>query len=91
MIWPMSLIMRAYTSDSDEEIANCLAALLRSSAGTGFLHESFWMNDASRYTRSWFAWANSFAGELILKIADERPHIILDQPLAFDARSSSLG
>eukprot|EP01095_Lingulamoeba_sp_RSL-Kostka_P018245 TRINITY_DN993_c0_g1_i2.p1 TRINITY_DN993_c0_g1~~TRINITY_DN993_c0_g1_i2.p1 ORF type:complete len:461 (-),score=105.13 TRINITY_DN993_c0_g1_i2:263-1645(-) len=40
-IWPMSLIVQAMTSDSTEEIENCLNMILLSSNNSGFLHESF--------------------------------------------------
>lgn len=36
----MSIIMRAMTSDDDQEILNCLQLLKKSSANTGFIHES---------------------------------------------------
>jgi meiotically up-regulated gene 157 (Mug157) protein len=44
--------------------------------GTGFMHESFHQNDASQFTRKWFAWANTLFGEFIVKIADEKPHLL---------------
>ena len=75
-IWPMAITMQALTSTDDAEIANCLAQLKGSSAGTGFIHESFYKDNFGSYTRSWFAWANSLFGELILKTAAERPHLI---------------
>jgi uncharacterized protein len=75
-IWPMALIVRALTSTDDSEIRRCLAQLLRCHAGTGFMHESFDANDASRYTRAWFAWANSMFGELVLTLAEQRPHLL---------------
>ena len=34
--------------------------------GTGLLHESFWYNDPSVFTREWFAMANSLFGEATL-------------------------
>ena len=40
------------------------------------MHESFWKDDAALFTRPWFAWANSLFGELILKLARERQHLI---------------
>ncbi|KAH3756433.1 glycoside hydrolase family 125 protein [Pelomyxa schiedti] len=76
-IWPMSLIMQALTSTDATEVSQCIdvlkAAALQGSQlnrgqGYGFMHESFWMNDSSRFTRPWFAWANSLFGELILSI-----------------------
>jgi len=76
MIWPMSIMIRALTSTSDTEIASCLQMLKLSSAGTGFMHESFNQDNASSYTRPWFAWANSLFGELILTLSKERPYLI---------------
>ena len=55
-VWPMSLTMLALTSDDDEEILTCLEQLKVSSAGTGFLHESFNQHDVTDFTRPWFAW-----------------------------------
>lgn len=77
-IWPMSITMRAMTSDSDAEISHCLQMLVGSNAGTGFMHESFLKGDASKFTRKWFAWANTLFGELILKLHRERPALLKD-------------
>ncbi|MHC1776421.1 MAG: glycoside hydrolase family 125 protein [Lentimicrobium sp.] len=76
MIWPLSYIMRAMTSHDDEEIQYCLQMLKETHAGTGFMHESFDKNNPSNFTRSWFAWANTIFGELILKLTDEKPHLL---------------
>lgn len=75
-IWPMSVIVRAMTSDSDAEIEEALGTLVNSSAGTGFLHESFYRSDVTKYTRPWFAWVNGLFGELVLQLARERPHLL---------------
>lgn len=40
------------------------------------MHESYWKDDYAQFTRPWFAWANALFGELILKVARERPHLI---------------
>jgi len=77
-IWPMAIIMQAQTSEDDSEIQQCLEWLKASSAGTGFMHESFNRNNASDYTRSWFAWANSQFGNLILTLAESRPYLIFN-------------
>jgi uncharacterized protein len=72
MIWPLGITLRALTSSDDGEIRACLTLLQKSHAGTGFMHESFDKDDASRFTRAWFAWANTLFGELILKVFRER-------------------
>jgi meiotically up-regulated gene 157 (Mug157) protein len=77
MVWPMSIMMRAFTSTDDDEIRQCLQMLVDTDAGTGFIHESFHKDDATRYTRSWFAWQNTLFGELILKlIADGKLELL---------------
>ena len=75
-IWPMSIILRAQSSNDDSEILQCLRWLRNTTAGTHFMHESFLKNDAAKYTRPWFAWANTLFGELILKLAAERPALL---------------
>jgi meiotically up-regulated gene 157 (Mug157) protein len=72
----MAITMQALTSTNDDEITELLQYLVAAGNSTGFMHESFWMNNASRYTRGWFAWANSYFGALILQLAKERPHLI---------------
>ena len=71
MVWPMSIMMRAFTSQDDNEIIQCLQMLVDTDNGTGFMHESFHKDNAAKYTRSWFAWQNTLFGELILKLIDE--------------------
>ncbi len=71
MIWPMSIMMKAFTSDNDEEIRDCILRLITTDAGQGFIHESFSRHDATRFTRPWFAWQNTLFGELILKLVNE--------------------
>jgi hypothetical protein len=76
MIWPLSIIMRGLTSTDDREIAACLRMLKLTHAGTGFIHEGVHKNDPSRFTRPWFAWANTLFGEFVLKLHRERPHLL---------------
>jgi hypothetical protein len=78
MVWPMSIIMRAMTSADDKEIAWCIRTLRNTDAETGFMHESFHKDDPVNYTRSWFAWANTLFGELILKLVHEGKFNVLD-------------
>jgi meiotically up-regulated gene 157 (Mug157) protein len=71
MIWPMSIIMRAMTSNDDAEIKSCVKMLRDTDADLGFMHESFNKNNPEKFTRSWFAWVNTLFGELILKLVNE--------------------
>lgn len=79
-IWPMAIVMRALGSDDDDEIRQCLRWLKASHAGTGFMHEAFDRDDAARFTRAWFAWANGLFGELIVDLERRRPRV-LGEPL----------
>ena len=71
MVWPMSIMMKAFTSTDDKEIQDCLRMLLATDAETGFMHESFNKDDAKNFTRAWFAWQNTLFGELIVKLMNE--------------------
>ena len=71
VIWPMSIMMRAFTSTDDAEIADCIRMLMITDAGTGMMHESFHKDDASVYTRDWFAWQNGLFGELIVRLVND--------------------
>jgi len=75
-IWPMSIITQAMTSNDEKEIAGCIQTLKATHARTGFMHESFHKDDANKFTRKWFAWANTLFGEFIIKVLDERPHLL---------------
>jgi len=76
MIWPLGITMRALTSNNDAEIKKCLQMLLASNAGTGFMHESFHKDDATKFSRKWFAWANTLFGELVLKTHHSKPALL---------------
>nr|WP_320060103.1 glycoside hydrolase family 125 protein [uncultured Bacteroides sp.] len=71
MVWPMSIMMKAFTSQDDQEIQNCVKMLITTDAGTGFIHESFHKDNPANFTRPWFAWQNTLFGELILKLVSE--------------------
>ena len=76
MIWPLGLITEGLTATTDQEIRQCLDTLQHTHAGTGFMHEAFNKDDPKKFTRSWFAWANTIFGELVLKTFNERPQLL---------------
>jgi meiotically up-regulated gene 157 (Mug157) protein len=82
-IWPMSIAVQGITALKRVETGNvtrqeetallaevrtCLSTLLNTTDGEFVMHESFLKTDPAVYTRSWFAWANSLFGELILSL-----------------------
>ena len=69
-IWPISLCMQALTSQSRDERVALLETLLNTDAGTGLMHESFHKDDPDKFTRPWFAWANSLFAEFVLDLCD---------------------
>lgn len=75
-IWPMALSMQALTALDEEEILRCLRLLKSTHADTGFMHESFYASDPSRFTRPWFAWANTLFGELIVTLHNRHPSLL---------------
>ncbi|GAB3412683.1 glycoside hydrolase family 125 protein [Niabella aquatica] len=77
MIWPMSLTMKALTSDNDAEIRQCIQILQKTHGGTGFMHESFHKDDPKKFTREWFAWSNTLFGELLWRTFKEKPHLLV--------------
>ena len=47
----------------------------QNTAGLGLIHESVSIYDGT-YTRPWFAWANSYFAEMLLDLAQRKPHLI---------------
>jgi meiotically up-regulated gene 157 (Mug157) protein len=76
MIWPISIIIRAITSNDDAEIKECIEMLRKTHGGTGFMHESFHKNDPTKFTRKWFAWANTLFGELLWETYTQKPQVL---------------
>lgn len=76
MIWPISIIIRALTSSNDAEIKECIETLRKTHGGTGFMHESFHRNDPTKFTRKWFAWANTLFGELLWETYTTKPQLL---------------
>ena len=75
-IWPMSIIFQALTSTDPTEIKECLRILKSTHAGTGFMHETFDKDDPAKFTRPWFAWANTLFGELIITLHQTSPELL---------------
>lgn len=78
-IWHMSIIMYAMTSTNDEEIRACLQTLRNTDANTGFMHETFDKDNPEKFSRKWFAWANTLFGELLVKLVEQgKTHLLMN-------------
>merc|ERR1711874_87424 len=67
-IWHMSMIMEALLSDDEDRQLELVRQIMKTTEKTvygshgledGTMHESFDPNSPQRYTRSWFAWADT--------------------------------
>jgi uncharacterized protein len=76
MVWPMAQVSYAITSESDVEIRQMLAMLKSAAMSTGFIHESYQKDSSSQFTRPWFAWMNSYFGELVANLAKTKPRLL---------------
>ncbi|PPQ84639.1 hypothetical protein CVT26_003930, partial [Gymnopilus dilepis] len=77
--WHMAQISSIYGTDNDQEIQESLNLLLNNTSGLGLMHESLSIYNSSSYTRSWFAWANSYFAEMVLDLADRKPGLIFKE------------
>lgn len=76
MIWPISIVIRGLTSSNESEIRQCIRMLQTTHGDTGFMHEAFHKDDAKKFTRKWFAWANTIFGEFVLKIYRQKKSLL---------------
>lgn len=51
---------------------------LVASAKNDLIHEAFDANNPQVVTREWFAWANSFFGEMIAALVNRFPRLLLE-------------
>lgn len=68
-VWPLALTMQALTTSDDDERRRLARLVHDTDAGTGFVHESFDVDDPWAYTRPWFGWGNALYSELLMELA----------------------
>ena len=66
-IWHIALAMQGLTTHDKTEIASLMETLKNTDADTHYMHEGFHCDDASKFTRDWFAWSNSLFADFIYK------------------------
>ncbi len=69
-VWPIAIAVEALTSINKDDRAKALDLLENTDAGTGFMHESFNVNDDSQFTREWFSWSDMTYVDLVLESVD---------------------
>ncbi|KAI1325432.1 glycoside hydrolase family 125 protein [Xylariaceae sp. FL0255] len=74
--WPMAAIMRAMTTDDDNEILNAIKEVLQSTDGLGLIHESVNSFDQTQWTRPWFGWGNAVFGQMMMELAERKPDLL---------------
>lgn len=65
-IWHIALAMEGLTASSRERKKEIIDLMVKTDAGQGMMHEGFHADDAGKYTREWFSWANSMFAELVM-------------------------
>lgn len=65
-IWHLSMAMEGLTTKDKEVKERVLNQMVKTDGNTGFMHESFDVNDSGQYTREWFSWPNMLFCELVL-------------------------
>ncbi|HEV7333855.1 MAG TPA: glycoside hydrolase family 125 protein [Flavisolibacter sp.] len=76
MIWPIGITMRGLTATTDSEKRAAIKLLQATHGGTGFMHESFHKDDPKKFTRKWFAWANTLFGEFLWQVFQKKPALL---------------
>ena len=88
----MAQVSNIFGTNDDQEILTSLYIIVNVSSpsplsglcsprgqntgGLGLIHESINIYNDSDYTRPWFAWANSYFAEMLLDLAQRKPHLI---------------
>jgi uncharacterized protein len=81
-VWPIAIAVQGLTATEDEEKLRMLRMLAATTGGTDRMHESFDVDDPTRFTRSWFSWADAMLCELVLDVAGRRLDAALAMPAA---------
>lgn len=76
MVSSSGVIMRAITSNDDDEIIECINTLVNSANGTGYLFESFDKDNPKKNVRPRYAKASAMFAELIIKLYSERKDLL---------------
>lgn len=70
-VWPIALAVEGLVSGSPARRRELLDVLVATDGGTGDMHESFDVEDPTRFSRPWFSWADAMFCELAIAAAED--------------------
>jgi meiotically up-regulated gene 157 (Mug157) protein len=71
-VWPIAIAVQGLTALDRDEKLRLLQVLAETTGGTGRMHESFDVDDPTRFSRPWFSWADAMMCELVLDLTGYR-------------------
>jgi meiotically up-regulated gene 157 (Mug157) protein len=71
-VWPIAIAVQGLTALNRDEKLRLLQVLAETTGGTGRMHESFDVDDPTRFSRPWFSWADAMMCELVLDLTGYR-------------------
>jgi uncharacterized protein len=92
-IWPLALVMEGLTSTDPAEVSAVLTELHASDQGDHLLHESFDVDDPSKFTRANFGWPCALFSELVLdRVMGQTPLpiVTLNRPPGSNGSSTAM-
>jgi meiotically up-regulated gene 157 (Mug157) protein len=66
-VWPLGLIMEARTAGDAKREKEILLLLLKTDDGQQYMHEGFDANNATKYNRDYFGWANAMFASWVME------------------------
>jgi meiotically up-regulated gene 157 (Mug157) protein len=85
--WPIAMLMQGFTASTDSERKEVLNELLASDPGDHLLHESFNVDDPTRFTRTDFGWPNALFSEYVMTQFEGIPALPVGSTADLDFRS----
>ena len=70
-VWHLALVMQGLTAVTAQEKREMLSMIAATDGGTDLLHEGFFVDDPTVYTREWFTWPCSLFAEFVEHCVDE--------------------
>jgi meiotically up-regulated gene 157 (Mug157) protein len=86
-VWPIAMLMQGFTASTDSERKEVLNELLASDPGDHLLHESFNVNDPTKFTRTDFGWPNALFSEYVMTQFEGIPTLPVGSTADLDFRS----